>query len=49
MNQLNHRQADENGWVSFTGFRGDYTVRTDTGSAGFTLEKDLLQQLTLNL
>ena len=41
--------ADENGWVSFTGFKGDYTVRTDTGSAGFTLEKDLHQQLALNL
>ena len=40
--------ADSSGYVSFTGFKGGYTVRTDAGSAGFTLEKDLHQQLTLN-
>ena len=56
LNRLIHRDwethetltADGNGCVSFTGFKGGYTLRTDAGSASFTLEKDLQQQLTLN-
>ena len=40
--------ADADGWVSFTGFKGNYTIQTDAGSTAFTLEKDLHQHLTLN-
>ena len=41
--------ADENGCISFTGFRGNYTVQTDAGKAEFTLDKDFNGQLTLSL
>nr|AHF26413.1 xylanase [uncultured bacterium Contig1468_n_1482_cl] len=41
--------ADEDGRVSFTGFKGNYTVQADTGSAAFTLDNNLDQQLTLTL
>jgi hypothetical protein len=39
--------ADAEGRISFTGFKGDYTVSADVGSAAFTLSADLQQQLTL--
>ena len=41
--------TDAEGCLSFTGFKGGYTVRTDVGSAGFTLDKDLQKELILNL
>nr|AHF23854.1 family 10 endo-beta-1,4-xylanase [uncultured bacterium Contig15] len=40
--------ADADGYISFTGFKGGYSLRTDIGNASFTLNKDLCQQLTLN-
>ena len=39
--------TDGDGYVSFSGFKGGYTVQAETGSTGFTLEKDLDDQLTL--
>ena len=39
--------TDADGCLSFSGFKGGYTVRTDTGSVSFTLDKDLRQQLIL--
>ena len=39
--------ADENGAVSFTGFKGAYTVRTDTGSAEADLDAGLDAELRL--
>ena len=39
--------ADEEGRISFTGFKGGYTLRTDAGAAGITLDQDLEQELTL--
>ena len=39
--------ADGDGYVSFSGFKGGYTVQAESGSAGFTLEKDLDDRLTL--
>ncbi len=33
--------ADEQGYVSFTGFRGNYTLQTGAGSAAFCLSEDL--------
>ena len=33
--------TDENGFISFTGFKGDYTLQTDTGSAAFSLNGEL--------
>ncbi len=41
--------ADGEGRVSFTGFKGDYMVSTDAGTAGFTLDQDLHRQLILGL
>ena len=41
--------TDAEGCLSFTGFKGGYTVRTDAGSAGFTLDKDLRKELILTL
>ena len=41
--------TDAEGCLSFTGFKGGYTVRADAGSAGFTLDKDLQKELILNL
>ena len=40
--------TDGDGYLSFSGFKGGYTVKTDAGSALFTLGKDLNEQLTLN-
>ena len=39
--------TDGDGYVSFSGFKGGYTVQAEAGSAGFTLEKDLDDRLTL--
>lgn len=39
--------TDGDGYVSFSGFKGGYTVQAEAGSTGFTLEKDLDDQLTL--
>lgn len=39
--------TDAQGCLSFIGFKGGYTVRTDAGSAGFTLEDDLQEKLVL--
>ena len=39
--------ADGKGRISFTGFKGGYTLRTDAGAAGITLDQDLEQELTL--
>ena len=41
--------ADGEGRVSFTGFKGGYTVSTDAGTVGFTLDQDLHRQLILGL
>ena len=41
--------TDADGFLCFSGFKGDYTVRTDAGKAGFTLDRDLDTQLRLNL
>ena len=41
--------ADENGCISFTGFRGDYSLKTDTGSAAFSLDHDFDGQLRLTI
>ena len=40
--------TDENGCVSFTGFKGGYTLTTDRGSAFFTLDKELATDVTLS-
>ena len=32
--------TDENGFLSFTGFKGGYTLRTPAGQAAFTLDKN---------
>ena len=39
--------TDENGCLSFTGFQGDYTIRTDLGCARLTLGQDVHKALTL--
>ena len=39
--------TDRDGYVSFSGFKGGYSVQAEAGSTGFTLEKDLDDQLTL--
>ena len=39
--------TDGDGYVSFSGFKGGYTVQAEAGSTDFTLEKDLDDQLTL--
>lgn len=39
--------TDSEGRLSFTGFKGEYTLRSDHGSAAFSLENDLSGQLTL--
>ena len=39
--------TDRDGYVSFSGFKGGYSVQAKAGSTGFTLEKDLDDQLTL--
>ena len=39
--------ADAEGFVSFTGFKGGYTVQSDAGCAGFTLKDDLNEKLIL--
>ena len=39
--------TDEEGYVSFTGFRGDYTLKTDAGSSAFSLDTDLCDTLRL--
>ena len=39
--------ADEQGFVSFTGFKGDYSIRSTTGSAAFSLKNDLDHQIML--
>ena len=41
--------TDANGFLSFSGFRGDYTVQAAGGSARFTLDRDQDKQLVLNL
>ena len=41
--------ADENGCISFTGFRGDYSLETDTGSAALSLDHDFAGQLRLTM
>ena len=41
--------TDQEGFLCFSGFKGDYAVRTDAGKAGFTLDGNLDKQLTLNL
>ncbi len=41
--------TDAEGFLSFTGFKGGYTVSTDTGSTGFALDGDLRKQLVLNM
>ena len=41
--------TDADGRLTFTGFKGDYTLQADTGTSGFTLDGDLTRQLTLNL
>ena len=40
--------TDENGFLSFSGFKGDYTVQADAGSAAFTLSADTETRLTLS-
>ena len=40
--------TDENGCVSFTGFRGGYKLTTGRGAASFTLDKDLETDVTLS-
>ncbi len=40
--------TDENGFVSFTGFKGAYTVKTDHGSASFDLTDSADVTLCLN-
>ncbi len=40
--------ADADGCLSFTGFKGGYTVRSDSGSAALTLDQDVNTQLILN-
>ena len=37
--------ADAEGRVSFTGFKGGYTITTEAGTAGFTMDGDLDTQL----
>ena len=41
-------RTDENGFISFTGFKGGYTLRSDAGSASFTLENDMDEQVRLS-
>ena len=40
--------ADDEGRLSFTGFKGGYTVSSDSGTAAFSLDGDLQKELTLN-
>ena len=41
--------TDAEGFLTFTGFRGGYTVRDSDRTAGFTLSGDLCKKLILNL
>ena len=41
--------TDAEGFLSFSGFRGDYVIQSADGSAGFTLDRNLRRQLVLNL
>ena len=41
--------ADGEGFISFSGFKGNYTAQADAGKAEFTLDRDLNGQLTLRL
>ena len=41
--------TDAEGFLAFTGFKGGYTVSSDNGSTGFTLDGALRKQLVLNL
>ena len=40
--------TDSEGRLSFTGFKGEYALRSDHGNAVFSLENDLSAQLTLH-
>ena len=40
--------TDEEGYISFTGFRGGYELKAAAGSTSFTLEKDLKDTLRLS-
>ena len=39
--------ADAEGFVSFTGFKGNYTLQAEAGNAGFTLNNNLCETLIL--
>ena len=39
--------ADAGGFISFTGFKGDYSVQADAGNARFTLNNNLSEKLIL--
>ena len=41
--------ADGEGFISFSGFKGNYTAQADAGKTEFTLDRDLNGQLTLRL
>ena len=41
--------ADGEGFISFSGFKGNYTLQADAGKAEFTLDRDLNGQLALRL
>ena len=40
--------ADAEGTLSFTGFKGDYTLRTDAGQADLALDGDVAGTLQLS-
>ena len=40
--------TDGEGYVSFAGFKGDYTIRTGTGNAAFSLDGELDSQVRLD-
>ena len=40
--------TDEVGKLSFTGFKGDYTLQAENGKAAFSLTRDLAKDLRLS-
>jgi len=40
--------TDAEGWITFTGFRGNYTLQTDKGSGSITLDRDLESRIDLS-
>ncbi|MBR6028672.1 MAG: endo-1,4-beta-xylanase [Clostridia bacterium] len=39
--------TDGEGWLRFTGFRGNYSLKTDQGSAAITLDRDMEDRVQL--